>query len=221
MNKKERSYSIIMTVYDQAHELQENLPLFLTQEYEPGYEVIVVDETSTDDTSDVLKLLKNEYPHLYTTFLPKPNRLVVRRKMAISIGVKAAKGEWVIITKISKKPLASDILQSIAENTDENDGLILGYFTKNGIRLQPFADYTDAKDHICKAERRLKKVRERTRMGYPFGRYDFIIIRKDQAYEMLKYFEEKVSSLSLLGKRIRILWKNLFRRSSTTLLRIQ
>lgn len=221
MNKNERCYSIIMTVYDQARELQENLHIYLSQEYEPGYEVIVVDETSTDDTSDVLKLLKNEYPHLYTTFLPKPNRLVVRRKMAISIGIKAAKKDWVIITKISKKPHASDILQAIAENTDGNDGLILGYINKKGIRLQPFTDYTDAKDHIRKAERRLRKVYERKRLSYTLGRYDFIIIRKDQAYEMLKFFEEKISGISLIGIRFRIICKNIFGRSSTTLLRIE
>ena len=37
-----------MTVYDQAYELQENLTAFLTQQYQPGYEVVVVDESSTD-----------------------------------------------------------------------------------------------------------------------------------------------------------------------------
>ena len=64
-----------MTVYDQSEELKENLPLLLQQEYESGgYEVIVVDESSTDSTPDVLKLLKGEYPHLYSTFLPKPDR---------------------------------------------------------------------------------------------------------------------------------------------------
>ena len=44
-----------MAVCDQAHDLEQNLPAFLTQEYEPGYEVIVVDETSTDDTPNVLR----------------------------------------------------------------------------------------------------------------------------------------------------------------------
>ena len=80
-----------MTVYDHAHELEEHLPAFLTQEYEPGYEVIVVDESSTDETDDVLKLQKQSYPHLYTTFLPKPNRNITRLKLALTIGVKAAK----------------------------------------------------------------------------------------------------------------------------------
>ena len=41
-----------MTAYDQAYELKESLPVFLTQQYEPGYEVVVVDESSTDETAD-------------------------------------------------------------------------------------------------------------------------------------------------------------------------
>ena len=64
MNTSERKYSIVMTCYDQATELESNLPAFLTQEYEPGYEVIVVNESSTDQTEDVLKLFKSNYPHL-------------------------------------------------------------------------------------------------------------------------------------------------------------
>ena len=210
-----------MTVYDQAPELQENLPLFLTQEYEPGYEVIVVDETSTDDTSDVLKLLKNDYPNLYTTFLPKPNRLVVRKKMAFSIGIKASKNDWLIMTKIHNKPAAPDILKAIAETTDEDTQLTLGYRNKKGIQLQSFYDYNDARDHIMKAERRLRKIRDYKRMHYAWGRYDFIIIRKDLAHDLLKFFEEKISAPALFGMRFRIFWKNLFGRSSTTQLYVQ
>ena len=78
MKINQQAISIIMTAHDQADELKENLSAFLTQTYEPGYEVIVVDEASTDDTSDVLKLYKQEYPLLYTTFLPKPNRRSMR-----------------------------------------------------------------------------------------------------------------------------------------------
>ena len=78
MNKDKRSFSVIMPVCDQAVELEQNLPAFLTQEYEPGYEVIVVDENSTDNTEDVLKLLKQDYPHLYSTFLPKPHMQTLR-----------------------------------------------------------------------------------------------------------------------------------------------
>lgn len=207
-----------MTVYDQAHELEENLPAFLGQAYEPGHETIVVDETSTDNTDDILTLLRNNYPHLYTTFLPKPNRLVVRRRLALSIGVKAAKYEWVIFTKIGKKPAADDILQAIDQNMDNHTEIVLGYISKKSIRLQPFTYLTEAEGHILKAERKLRKVHERQRMNYMWGRYDFIIIRKEQAHELLKSYEQQLSALQVFRLRMHILWQNLIRKSSTTVL---
>lgn len=218
MNKDERRFSVIMIVYEQARELEENLPLFLQQEYEPGYEVIVVDESSTDQTQDVLKLLKNDYPHLYSTFIPRPNRLISRRKLAFHIGVKAAKNDWIIFTKIQRKPIANDILKAIAESMDEDAELTLGYTVKKGIRLQPFNTCSEASSHILRIERKLTKVREKKRMNYMWGRYDFIIVRKEVAYDVLNLFEQKISRGKMLGKRIGIIWDNLLRRSSSTLL---
>jgi len=62
MNINKQAISVIMTAHNQADELKENLPLFLTQVYEPGYEVIVVDESSTDNTPDILKQYSQDYP---------------------------------------------------------------------------------------------------------------------------------------------------------------
>ena len=119
MNKDKRSFSVIMPVCDQAVELEQNLPACLTQEYELGYEVIVVDENSTDNTEDVLKLLKQDYPHLYSTFLPKPHMQTLRRKNALNIGSKAAKNEWIIIAKINRAPSTNDLLKAINDVFDD------------------------------------------------------------------------------------------------------
>ena len=216
-----RCFSIIMTVYDQAYELEENLPAFLTQVYEPGYEVIVVDESSTDNTEDVLKLAKNNYPQLYTTFLPRPNRLVSRPKLSFTIGVKAAKNEWIIIADIKKKPVAPDVLQAIENSMSDNAVLYLGYLTGKGLRLQPFDDVTEVHRQIVKAERKKSNGHQGKHMRYIRGKYDFIIVHKDYAHDLLKFFEEKPSRLQLLGLRLSILWQNLCKRSSTTLLTIE
>ena len=111
------TFSIIMSVCDDACLIEENLPAFLEQEYEPGYEVIVVDESSTDNTADVLKLQKNEHPNLYTTFLPRPNRLVNRPRLALTLGVKAAKNDWVVFTDISTPPPSSQWLAELSALT--------------------------------------------------------------------------------------------------------
>lgn len=211
-----------MTVYDQAPDLEAFLPAFLTQEYEPGYEVIVVNETSTDNTEDVLKLLKQDYSNLYTTFLPKPNRLVTRRKLAFNIGTKAAKNEWIIITKIDNVPMTPDVLQAIGDSFYPNAEITLGYMGKKRIRMQPFETVEEAGNHIMKAERKLKKIFQRNqKMSYIWGRYDFIIIPKDKIVRLLSFYEQKISWWRLISIRMSILWENFIRRSSTTLLMIQ
>jgi glycosyltransferase involved in cell wall biosynthesis len=198
-----------MTVYDQDYALKENLPAFLEQQYEPGYEVIVVDESSTDETPDVLKLLKNDYKHLYTTFLPAPPYYVKRKMQSLNIGLKAAKNDWVIFANANHKPEGNYILQAINDTFDDTADVVLGYLTKKGIKLQSFITCNDARDHIVRKERKLQKVRTRKRKNYRFGRYDFIIVRKELAIELLAYYELSPSFLQRQAIRWRIFWKNL------------
>ena len=199
-----------MTVYDQDYDLKENLSAFLTQQYEPGYEVIVVDEASTDDTPDVLKLLQNDYKNLYTTFLPKPEYFVKQKMQALNIGLKAAKNDWIIFANVSHQPVGDDILQAINDTFDATADLTLGYLTKKGIKLQAFPEYEGAEDYITRIERKIQKVRRRVRKNFRFGRYNFIIVRKDVAVNILKYYERRPSFWKRQAMRWRIFWKNLF-----------
>ena len=206
------TFSVIMTVYDEARKLEENLPLFLEQDYETGYEVIVVDESSTDDTVDVLKLQKAKYPHLYTTFLPKPNRLVTRQRLALTLGVKAAKNEWIIFTDIQTPPPSDQWLKELAEFTVESTTLLLGYINRKtgDVRLQQFVNVDDARLYISKAERKRANGHNGKRLRYIRGKYDFVVVRKEQGHETLRLYERDVRGLRLLGRRIGIFCHNLF-----------
>ena len=199
-----------MAVYDQAYELKENLTAFLTQQYQPGYQVVIVDESSTDETPDILKLYKKDYANLYSTFLPKSKGYALSKKQAYNIGIKAATNDWLIFTNANYAPVNADILQAINDKFDDTADLTLGYLTKRGIKLQAFYDVDEAKDHITRMERRLQKVRNRKRYHYRRGLYDFIIVKKSVAFDMLKYFELKPSFVQRLALRWRIFWKNQF-----------
>ncbi len=212
MNRDERRFSVIMAVYDQAYELKENLTAFLTQQYQPGYQVVIVDESSTDETPDILKLYKKDYANLYSTFLPKSKGYALSKKQAYNIGIKAATNDWLIFTNANYAPVNADILQAINDQFDDTADLTLGYLTKRGIKLQAFYDVDEAKDHITRMERRLQQVRNRKRYHYRRGLYDFIIVKKSVAFDMLKYYELKPSFVQRQALRLRIFWKNMFSR---------
>ncbi len=121
------SVSIVMAVHDNAYELEEQLPLLLEQQYAGDWEVIVVDESSTDDTQDVLTRLKAKYPRLYTTYVPASSHCVSRRKLALTIGIKAAKGSWILITDADCRPTGTDWLTAMSTHADDDHDLVMGY----------------------------------------------------------------------------------------------
>lgn len=53
-SRPKEAISVIIATHNQADALRRNLPRILEQEYE-RFEVIVVNDASTDDTEDVLK----------------------------------------------------------------------------------------------------------------------------------------------------------------------
>ena len=203
-------FSVIMTVFDNGNELEQHLPAFLTQQYEPGYEIIVVDESSTDNTDDVLKMMKQQYPHLYSTFLPKPDIHVTRKRLALTIGVKASKNEWIILSDIYSFPQSATWLQDISDNLVEESGIMLGYYKKSELKMRLFEDMESASDYIIKGERQRADGHKGTRMRKLRGKYDFIVVKADKAHELLKYFEQPVGFCRLLSLRTSIFFRNIF-----------
>lgn len=119
--------SVIMTVHNQAEALERNLPVLLSLPYKAGYEVIVVDESSTDETNEVLDRLKEQYPNLYTTYIPDSSHYISRRKLAIMMGIKAAKNEWMILTEATCTPQQDTWLQTVASHINDDTDMICGY----------------------------------------------------------------------------------------------
>lgn len=90
--------SIIVYSIDQSVELEALLPQLLSQHYAPGYEVIVVNEGDSPRVSAVVADLQLQHRNLYLTFTPEGARNLSRKKLAITIGIKAARYPVVVLT---------------------------------------------------------------------------------------------------------------------------
>jgi hypothetical protein len=125
--------SIIIASHDDAVQLEKHLPAILLQDYPVQYEVIVVIEKGDHEVEDVLKRI--QYSHaqqagnarLYVTYIPETSRYMSRRKLAITLGVKAAKNEWLLLTDSDCEPASSRWLANMARNCEEGKSLVMGY----------------------------------------------------------------------------------------------
>lgn len=106
--------------------LDEHLPLYLTQEYASGYEVIVVVEKADSEAENVLKRYSYD-KKLYHTFVPDTSRYMSKNKLAITLGVKAARNEWIVLTDPRCKPADSHWIEAMSAHFDNDTSMVLGY----------------------------------------------------------------------------------------------
>ena len=118
--------SIVFTPHDNASELEKYLPLYFNQSYDSDFQVIVVMPQGDHETSDVLKRFADN-KRLYTTFIPDSSRYMSRKKLAITLGVKAAKYPWVVMANICSYPQSYRWLQSLAQHCMKGRELVVGY----------------------------------------------------------------------------------------------
>ena len=137
--------SILITAHDNLAELERNLPMFLRQQYAADYQVIVVCQSTDGETQDFLKRTAAENPHLYYTYIPESSRYMSRKKLQITLGVKAAKHEWIILTEPNCRPSNDKWLQTMARQCQDPNHLVLGYV---------------ALDEETKSERRFDSIRK-------------------------------------------------------------
>lgn len=117
--------SVVVVVADDPDYIGQRLEMLLTQNH-PHYEVVVVDDGKEEDLTEQLIAMQSRYTHLrYTTIKADP---VFRhsRKLALTIGIKAARYENIIFTDADSNPSSNKWLSIMARGF--NGGrIVLGY----------------------------------------------------------------------------------------------
>lgn len=90
--------SVIVYSRDELTGLERLVPALLNQNYEGEYEVIVVNEGESAQIRDYIDSLQLAHRNLYLTHTPDGARSLSRKKLALTLGVKAARGEVVVLT---------------------------------------------------------------------------------------------------------------------------
>lgn len=118
--------SVIITAHNMAEHLKKNLPLILEQSYDK-FEIIVVNDASTDETEDVLKRFEQKYNNLYHTFTPETAKYVSHKKLALTLGIRAAKYEWLVFTEANCIPSGNLWLKTLSRNFTADINIVIGY----------------------------------------------------------------------------------------------
>ncbi|MDO5665215.1 MAG: glycosyltransferase [Bacteroidia bacterium] len=120
------SVSVVIASKNESENLAKYLPAILEQDY-PDFEVIVVNMGSTDETDVLLKSFNQKYSNLYHTYVPAGAEDINEKKLALTLGVKAAKNDIVLFTEAYCVPASHKWIQMFANEFSKGKDIVLGF----------------------------------------------------------------------------------------------
>jgi cellulose synthase/poly-beta-1,6-N-acetylglucosamine synthase-like glycosyltransferase len=127
--------SVIVCARNENENLTDYLTTLLSQDY-PCFEVIVVDDSSEDGTDLLLERWSRQFTNLYHTFVPRGARVLSSKKLALTIGLKAAHYEHILLTDADCRPESRYWIREMANGFTNNTEIVLGfspYFERKGL----------------------------------------------------------------------------------------
>jgi len=120
--------SVIVCAKDEDENLARNLPGLLVQEYPSTYQVIVVNDNSLDDSKYILQELKKTFrDKLHVIELTQEAKLISGKKYPLSIGIKEARYEIILLTDADCVPASEHWITKMQNGYQEGTEIVLSY----------------------------------------------------------------------------------------------
>lgn len=115
--------SVVVPNYNYGRYLRERLDSILEQDY-PIYEILLLDDCSTDSSKSIIQAYQNKYPHLIKAYFNNQNSGSVFRQW--KKGFLNAKGDYIWIAEADDL-CEPNMLSSLMKYMEEDSEICLGY----------------------------------------------------------------------------------------------
>jgi len=138
--------SVVICARDEDENLARNLPGILVQQYPSTHEVIVVNDNSLDDSKYILAELQKTFRKLQIVDLTQEAKMIAGKKFPLSVGIKEAKHEIVLLTDADCVPASENWMFKMQDAFSNGVEVALGYgaytrgpgFLNKAIRFETF-----------------------------------------------------------------------------------
>lgn len=118
--------SIIVCAKNEAENLKNNIPHWLAQDY-PNFELILIDDASSDDTREVIESFAKDHDNIHTVIIENNETFWSNKKYSMTLGIKRAYNKRMLFTDADCRPASKDWIRLMTASLDKEKQLILGY----------------------------------------------------------------------------------------------
>jgi glycosyltransferase involved in cell wall biosynthesis len=126
-NLKKIPISVIVCAKNEAENVAKFIPLLAQQNY-PDFEIILIDDASSDETSDIFEAFEQEYSTIIKLVKVANNEAFWgNKKFALTLGIKAATKEYLLFTDADCYPTTSNWITEMSSHFTMQKTIVLGY----------------------------------------------------------------------------------------------
>jgi glycosyltransferase involved in cell wall biosynthesis len=177
---RSNAVSVIICARDEAANLAKNLPGVLVQNYNATHEIILVNDNSYDDTKYLLEALQKDFKHLQIVELHQEAKMIPGKKFPLSVGIKTAKHEIVLLTDADCVPASEHWIDKIQDVYEDDTEIVLGYgaYTKRSGMLNKLIRWETFHSAL-------------QYMSYALAGYTYMGVGRNLSYKKAIFFRHK------------------------------
>ncbi|MNF28531.1 Poly-beta-1,6-N-acetyl-D-glucosamine synthase [compost metagenome] len=123
---KKLPISVIVCAKNEEENVKNFIPLLAEQDY-PDFEIVLIDDASSDDTLEVFEEFEKRYPNVRLVKVKNNEAFWGNKKYALTLGIKAAKKEYLLFTDADCYPASKDWITAMSSQFTLHRTIVLGY----------------------------------------------------------------------------------------------
>ena len=118
--------SVIVCAKNEASNVAKFVPILAQQNY-PDFEIVLIDDASSDKTLALFEGFEQQYPNVRLVKVKNNEAFWGNKKYALTLGIKAAKKEYLLFTDADCYPTSQDWITAMSSQFTKQKTIVLGY----------------------------------------------------------------------------------------------
>lgn len=126
VNPKRVPISVIVCAKNEEENVKKFVPLLAEQDYHT-FEIVLIDDASSDNTLEIFEEFDKQYPNIKLVKVENNEAFWGNKKFALTLGIKAAKYEYLLFTDADCYPTSKDWITAMSAQFTQQKNIVLGY----------------------------------------------------------------------------------------------
>lgn len=171
--------SVVICARNEARTLEAIIPILMQQDHKE-FEVVVVNDRSEDDTWEILQWMKPKYPRLRPVNIQADEKFNYGKKIALGVGVRAAKYPNVLLTDADCLPEGNDWISTMAAGFRGGKKIVIGH--------SPYAEQSGAANVLERYDGTMKAMQY---MSFAMAGFPYMGVGRNLGYASEVFFSAK------------------------------